>query len=531
MSFSLRHGFTRETTIGPSRVPGIGKYRLIRPPGETPYFASLDTPLFQIGKDISDTRQACESYLITGGIGSGKTSTSIRAILTAYLQAGFGGAYFSAKRGAGDLLREIARDTGRLSDIVTFDASAQSARMNVLDVASAQFRGNATSLVGLMAVIIEAGRKASGTAGGGDGENRFFTEGAMKDMAHAFALLQEIEGSIKMRSVYAFLTSVPQTPAEAKSTEWMQTSYCGRTLTALTDRLKSAKAQGSPDFARLARLWNDCGEYFTGEVARLDNRPKTSITATFSNNIYHFLHNDLNRLFCTDTTVTPLDARRGKILLVDLPALQFGAGAVIAAVILKFLCSMSWQSEERTDDMRPVFIMADEAQTYLDSTDADTLATGRDARISVTYATQDIPTLYAKLGATGRDAADSLIAKFGTRIVHANTCPKTNEMFANMIGKVEKFHRTESRSRGSTTGSGDNRHDHSGAFSGHTGANQNTSESTSGYMDWEFPPSDFATLKTGGTRNKKLCEAVIIRNGRRWRTSGKHWMLMEMKQQ
>jgi hypothetical protein len=51
----------------------------------------------------------------------------------------------------------------------------------------------------------------------------------MKDMAHAFALLQEIEGSIKMRSIYAFLTSVPQTPLEAKSTEWMQTSYCGRT--------------------------------------------------------------------------------------------------------------------------------------------------------------------------------------------------------------------------------------------------------------------------------------------------------------
>jgi hypothetical protein len=148
----------------------------------------------------------------------------------------------------------------------------------------------------------------------------------------------------------------------------------------------------------------------------------------------------------------------------------------------------------------------------------------------VTYATQDVATLYAKLGASGRDAADSLIAKFGTRIAHANTCPKTNEMFANMIGKSEKFHHTQSRSRGTHSGAGGNRHDEAGGYSAQTGANQNASESTSGYMDWEFPPSDFALLKTGGTRNKKLVEAVIIRNGRRWRTSGKHWMLAEMKQ-
>jgi hypothetical protein len=539
MSLSFRHCFTRKTTLGPAaHMPGIGRYKLIRSPGQTPYFASLDTPLLAFGKDLWTNRDACESLSCLGGIGSAKTTTTMRSVLRAYLRAGWGGAYFCMKTDAADELRIAAREVGRTHDIVTFDGSPDSARLNVLDIASQQFGGATaasgavfgTSLIGLMSVVIEAGRRASGTGGGGEGENRFFTEGALKDTAGCFPVLQWVYGTIRMKDAYAFLASVPQTAEEAKSAEWMQQSFCGRTLGLLADRIKEADAQGSPIADALKTVWHDHAEYFLGEVARLHSKTKTSITATFTNTIYHFLTGELNRLLCTDTTVHPQDARRGKILLVDLSPLKYGAGASIAAVIIKYLCSLSWQSEPPTPTLRPVFIFADEAQAFLDSTDADTLATGRSVRISTVYASQDLPTYYAKLGKSGRDVADSILAKFGTRVFHANTCTVTNEAAANMIGKVEKFHRTETRSTGQTTGTGGNRHDASGGYHGNHGANQSRGESTSGYMDFDFAPSAFATLRTGGPRNKGLADAVIIRNGRKFKATGKHWMLAELEQ-
>ena len=85
MSFSLRHCFTRKTTIGPaSRVPGIGKYRLISPPGETPYFASLDTPLLQIGKDIIDTNAPRYGRSDRPGIPSDHSHTDSEAMQVIY---------------------------------------------------------------------------------------------------------------------------------------------------------------------------------------------------------------------------------------------------------------------------------------------------------------------------------------------------------------------------------------------------------------------------------------------------------------
>ena len=56
-----------------------------------PYHADLDTPLLTFGNESWRIRDACEATAIFGAPGSGKTSASGAALLTAYLAAGMGG--------------------------------------------------------------------------------------------------------------------------------------------------------------------------------------------------------------------------------------------------------------------------------------------------------------------------------------------------------------------------------------------------------------------------------------------------------
>ena len=151
--------------------------------------------------------------------------------------------------------------------------------------------------------------------------------------------------------------------------------------------------------------------------------------------------------------------------------------------------------------------------------------------MGVLYATQDLPTYYAKLGKDARDVAESIQSKFGTRIFHASTSRETNMAASELIGKVEKFHTTDTRGTSTTSGAGGNRHDQSGGFHGNHGASQNSGQSTSGYLDYEIPPDYFATqLRTGGPRNKGKVDAIVIRTGRNWKSTGRHWLKAEFTQ-
>ena len=62
------------------------------------YIANLDAPLLRLShKDVFTLRDACQGVHVFGGIGSGKTSGSGKALASAYLRAGFGGLVLCAK--------------------------------------------------------------------------------------------------------------------------------------------------------------------------------------------------------------------------------------------------------------------------------------------------------------------------------------------------------------------------------------------------------------------------------------------------
>jgi hypothetical protein len=528
---------SRDAGGGASRwyhfIPCFRRRRLNPKRHPVPYHASLDTPLLKFGTEFFRARDACESVSILGSPGSGKTTGSFSSILRAYLAAGFAGVYCVAKIDAADEIRNAARATGRLQDIIEINVGEDSARLNLFDYVSRNLGGEGfeQNLIALIALMMETNRKATGTGGGEDSNNKYFSDTAMHWIGHAIPLIRAAwGGTIRIRDLHQFLISVPMTTADASSKEW-RTSFCYRTLAKLAELRNQAIKEGRHD-ARLERVIEEHGDVFLTEVAALDPRPKTSVLSTATNFLSPFLTGKLHDLFATTNSpeVTPEAVReQGKILVLNLPVRSTGAGGIVAQNLVKFLFGLAWQSRPVDARTRFAFIACDEAQFFVHDSDSDLLSTSRSHKMSILYATQDLATYYAKIG--NHDVAESILSKFGTFIFHANLSRGTNAAASEMIGKTRQFHVTESRSKGSTSGAGGNRHDHGGGFHGNSGASTGTSQSTSGYMDYEIPPDFFSTrLRTGGPAHRHCVDAIVIRTARTWKKTGRHWTLATFRQ-
>src|SRR5450432_169321 len=87
-----------------------------------PFVSQLDTPLLRLSpRDTFTLRDACNGVHIFGGIGSGKTSGSGKALAGAYLRAGMGGLVLCAKPEEIDLWLSYAKAHGREKWVVLFD--------------------------------------------------------------------------------------------------------------------------------------------------------------------------------------------------------------------------------------------------------------------------------------------------------------------------------------------------------------------------------------------------------------------------
>jgi hypothetical protein len=489
----------------------------------SPYHASLDTPLLDFGGERWTIRDACEATCIVGAPGSGKSSASAKYLRRACLTAGMGALFGCAKVEEFEKeLLPIIREAGREDDLVVMDDSG-TVRFNILDYAARHLSGPGfeQNLVVLMERMSEAVRVASAKGKVDSGEGKFFTEGASKWLSHAFPLLLAAEGTIRLKDVYEFITTAPKSAEDVKTPEW-RASYCSQV------HLK-AHAKRKQGDAYASKVMDEHGRFFLqGEFITLDNRPRSSIEATLTNLIYPFLTGKLAELFCTDTNVTPDAVREGAIIVLDLPPLKFGPMGAVAQTMFKYVFGMAMQKERVTEQTRPVLCYFDECQHFLNSSDADLLATARSAKVCPVFITQDYPTFFAKIG---EDDAKSLLGKFGTRVFHSNASYETNLAAAELIGKVEKFHMGESVSTGQTTGGGGTMNDKSSGYSGQSGESSTRSQSASGYMDFEIPPDHFATkLRTGAQRNGFKVDGIVVRTGRNWKRTGRHWLPAEFDQ-
>lgn len=466
----------------------------------------LDTPLLAFSNSRSDLwtlRDACEGVQIFGALGSGKTSGSGQAIARAFLAAGFGGLVLTAKPDERELWERYAREAGREKDVLIFSPD-QPHGFNFLTYEMkrpGKGAGDIANLVKLFRYILDFQQQNTG-----QNESPYWDNSLNRLLRNSIEIIAAATGKIQLAEISDLIRTAPYYPEQLESLEWLENSFCMRTV-------QAALAQELDPTRR--RDVEAAADYWTKDFPTLDHKPRSIIVSMFTGLADHLLRGQMFNLFCDKLTVVPEMSETGKIIILDLPVKEYGESGRLAQVLFKYIWQKAIERRNTTKSPRPVFLWADEAQNFCASYDMQFQATARSSKACTVYLTQNLPNYYATFGGgdKGKHEADALLGNLQTKIFHANGDNVTNTWAADTIGRSWQKHTTTNigQSQGNQQGIGNQQQQNS------TGAG--TSES----YDYIIPPTDFTKLRKGGQPNGLIVDAIIFQSGRQFTATGESY--------
>jgi hypothetical protein len=518
----------------------------------------LDTKLLAITqRDGFTLRDAVQGALITGGIGSGKTSGSGAALAAAYLNSGMGGLVLCAKPEEAELWRRYCAMHGRAKHLIELDGWNGGFNVIAYELARQGPEG-INAVVECLMRLLEMARAASPSPGRG-GES-FWEDTTRQILRNAIPILFAATGTVRIGDVLNFVRSAPRSPDEMGDANWQRQSFFFQCYLKAADRIDDATGERST-------------AYWRNDYAALDQKTRGNVVISLTTALDRFNHGWLQKMFCADSTVMPELTFHGMIVLLNMPALTMNEDGIIGQQLMKYM----WQRAVLARNSLPpaqrdrfVFLWADEAQYFVNSYDAEFLSTCRGSRACVVFLTQSLPTFYAKMGGeNARDRVHHLLGNFATKIWHNNSCPETNDWASRTLGRSLQQRANQSSGTGTNENFGANigegsswNHsrktgglfglgggplglggtrlwdtepgteggaDNWGRNRGH-GRSSNTSWGTSEQMDHIIEPGRFGRiLKTGGPANGNRVSAVWYQAGRRF-SSGGNALLAEFVQ-
>lgn len=494
----------------------------------------MDTPLLRLARgDAWSLRDAYEGVAIFGGIGSGKTSGSGRALAHAYLRAGFGGLVLCAKEEERALWERYARETGRSSELIVFDGSGRW-RFNFLDYELRRGGPGSGQTSNMVEVLLEAADIARRhNSQGGSAENPFWRDAAREIVGRAIDALVTAHNRVSLPEIQRLIDTAPQNMEQLEDEAWRAESFCYQTVKRAFERPQ----RPLPDYDR-----EEIATYWGKRYPMKSPKSRADVVATLTSLTDEFARGFARELFSTTTTLVPEVTHQGAIILVDLPLREWGKVGRLAQQIIKYTWQQATLRRQVTARTRPVFLWADEAHLFVSEKDNDFQSTARSARACTVYLTQNLPGLYSQLGGTRPEhAADAMLGNFQTKIFHSNSDARTNQWAADLIGRDLQQRVTLNRgeNRGSSVGGGRSGNWSSGSsgsggsssYGGGWSDQQNYSHGMSQgsglseTMDYELQPGYFAReMRSGGDRHRYQVDGIMFRAGRKWRYSGTNWL-------
>lgn len=521
------------------------------------YVTDLDTPLLRLSPtDYFSLRDACQGVHVFGGIGSGKTSGSGRALASAYLRAGMGGLVMAAKPDEVELWVRYAHENGRANSLILFGEHGGCFNFITYELAR-QGEAGLGSVVECLMRILDAARHTNPNAG--RASEPFWEDATRQVLRNCLPVLYAASGDVRIPDIIRFVASAPTSLDQLRDQDWQNQSFMFHALAAA--HRNPVRPIRVDDLQKIASYWKD-------EWSQLDGKTRSNIAISLSTALDRFNRGRLFEAFCQGTNVVPELSLHGIIIVMDMSALTWNEDGIIGQQLFKYMWQravLARNALEPQHRQRPVFLWADEAQYFANSYDAEFLSTCRSSRACCVYLTQSLPTYYARMGGDQPKAkADMLLANFITKIWHNNSCPETNRWAADTVGRVLQrranysegssagrsmgMNTGENSSWGSSTSYGsstDGRGNSSSSFSSGTnrgggeswGLNRGLSDNQSvndGYaetMDYEIEPADFSRyLKTGGTANGGEVTGVWFQAGKRFADSARNFLHVRFQQ-
>lgn len=462
-----------------------------------PEASVLDRVLLDVDGSPWTTRHAVEGCAIFGATGAGKTTASGRLLASAYLDAGFGGLVLTVKPDEADRWRKLCADAGRTDDLRVVTSGGEH-RFNFIDHEACREgpgAGLVESIVSALSNVLELPDRGRG---GGREEEGYWRRAARQLMRNAVHLLLLAGEPVSVPAILKIVISAPTSSAQMGDDAWKKRSACFRLLRQAEGR---CAAETTAMAARRRSDLEVVADWWLCEFPELSDKTRSVIISTFTSAADVLNRGVLRELLCEDTTLTPEETAEGRIIVLDLPVLEFGETGVLLQGIWKYAFQRAMSRRDVRVSPRPVFLWMDEGQHFLNSQDMIFQTTCRSARVASVLLTQNIGNLYAVLGGDreGRPAADSLLGNLNTKIIHANTDPVTNDWAAGLLGRRRQFFINAGTSRPAPAGWWQSGHD----------APPQQSSGVSEQMDYEMQPAEFALLRNGGPSHGGIVDAVV----------------------
>lgn len=469
----------------------------------------LDATLFHWGvKEPCTVRDSAEGFLVTGGIGSGKTSGAGNLLANAFLRNGLGGIVLTAKSGTElNLWKKYCRDNNREDDLVIIGPNSDQA-FNFLDYESNLRSDNAKGIAHNIADVLKTVIK-SDEQSGHESDKAFWDSTLQQLLVNAIDLCLLTQETLKLEDIYKVVQSAPKTQKQRDDKDWCLSSQCMGLMSYAGKQLNKQSKTDHTD--RLASRLFKIEEFFLDSWLNLSEKTRSIVNTMFFGFTDRFLREPLYSLFCKGTTLTPEDTIEGKIILIDLPYLTYERTGRDAQVMFKYIFQRAMQRRVIKPESMPTFLWSDEAHYFLHSHDVKFQSTIRDFRCATVYITQNLPNFYLHAGGgdMGKTRFRALAGNLSTKFFHANSDVETNEYSADLIGKYWGHVGNQGRSTGEKT-----------SFS------QGSSES----LKYKVEPSEFTTLKTGSRTNNFIVQAIVHRQGRLFRNTQDNYSLIHLKQ-
>ncbi|MBO0950586.1 type IV secretory system conjugative DNA transfer family protein [Fibrella forsythiae] len=479
---------------------------------------NLDQPLIELVSNSTKSswtvRHAVEGCAIFGGIGSGKTSGSGRLLALKYLAAGFGGLVLTVKPDEKDMWHEFCHLTGRTDDLliiepgghhffnfVTYEATQVSGEDNLTD-----------NVVDVLKTVIRAGQEQSG----GQSDDPFWETALDMLIFNVIDLCKLAYGYVTVTHLFNIVQTIPSNSealhmesAESKGKPFhlafeTARTYVNTQIDAWFASLPPVDQERMQDQAVFelevieaipdARLLKQLDQFFFDNFIPLSDKTRSVIDFTFAGFLFRLLREPVYSLFCRyPSTLTPEDSLSGKIILINLPVKKYQKVGRDVQVLFKYVWQRAMEKRDVRQNGRPVFLWADEAQSFIHEKDAEFQATARSSRVATVYISQNLPNYYASMGGQKSDyRVKAFLGTLGTKLFHANADSETNKYGSELIG--EAFFEDQSES---------------------VTVSQNFSQTRGRSLKLErvVRPEEFVRLRTGGPKNNLRVEGYMHRQG------------------
>jgi hypothetical protein len=399
----------------------------------------LDTPILWLSEtDCLSLRSLVEGgTLITGRLGSGKSSTSGRALAMGFLRAGLGGLVLTVKSDETAHWVEYARACGREKDLIIFNAES-GLTFDPLAYSWNQPGGRGAgyleTIIELFTTLLSIGKAQVRESS----EGRYF-ELAVEELIRAVLVMLSLAGEqISITAIHKIIVSLPTMPGQIEEAEWQSTSACAKLVLKLRDRKDTFTESQWQDLENALQ--------FTMEAwPNEDPRTRSNVLSTWSGMASKFTYDPLRRLFCEGTySFTPEQTtHERKIVILDMPILEFGRStAVICQVMIKIIFQRAWLRHQYVPGCcNGGFLFQDEFSLLMHKQENHFHQICRGAAIAAVCLTPNICNVAAEeFGEhTPGSRTKGFLGNLSVKIFHSQTDIETCRYAADLIGQDYRY--------------------------------------------------------------------------------------------